>query len=110
MAIDNWAVAPASTADEYTKPVLLMQIINAFHTYAWAVTRELVTDGITPFNVTYAIKTSAHAVVQKVAHLVTVESGGAAMSSFTDAKQFQVSDIKFLATQWHVATVLLLTV
>ena len=33
----------------------------------------------------------------KVSHLVTVESGGAAMS-FTDARQFQQSDVKFSAT------------
>ena len=84
-------------ADEYTKPVLSTQIINAFRTYAWAATRELVTDGITPFNVTYAIKSSAQAVAQKVSHLVTVESGGTAMS-FTDAKEFQQNDMKFPAT------------
>ena len=35
MAIDNQAVSPTSMADEYTKPVLLTQIIKAFHTYAW---------------------------------------------------------------------------
>ena len=98
MAIDNRAAAPASTADEYTKPVLSMQMIDAFCTYAWAATGELITDGITPFNITYAIETSAHhAVVLKVSHLVTVESGGVAMS-FVDAKQFQESDVKFPAT------------
>ena len=97
MVIDNRAAAPASMVDEYTKPVLSMQIIDAFRTYAWAATSELVTDGITPFNITYAIETSARAVAQKVAHLVTVESGGAAMS-FADAKQFQESDVKFLVT------------
>ena len=59
MVINNQAASLASTADEYTKPVLLTQIINAFHTYAWAVTGELDTDGITPFNIMYAIKTSA---------------------------------------------------
>ena len=46
-------------ADKYTKPVLSTQIIDTFHTYAWAATRELVTeDGITPFNDTYAIELS----------------------------------------------------
>ena len=83
--------------DEYTKPVLSTQIINVFRTYAWAATGELITDGITPFNIMYAIKKSAHAVALKVSHLVMVESGGAAMS-FADAKQFQESDIKFPAT------------
>ena len=97
MAINNRAASPASTADEYSKPVLSMQIIDTFHTYTWAVTGELVTDGITPFNITYAIKKSTCTMVLKVSHLVTVESGGAAMS-FTDAKQFQESNVKFPAT------------
>ena len=97
MAIDNWAALLASMVDEYTKPVLLTQILNAFHTYAWAVTRELVTDGITPFNITYAIKPSARAVAQKVSQLVTVESREAAMS-FANAKEFQRNDVKFPVT------------
>ena len=84
MAIDNRAASPASTVDEYTKLVLPMQIIDAFRTYAWAATGELVTDGITLFNITYVIEKSAHAVALKVSHLVMVESGGAAMS-FADA-------------------------
>ena len=59
MAIDNRAASLASMADKYTKPVLSTQIIDTFHTYAWAATRELVTeDGITPFNDTYAIELS----------------------------------------------------
>ena len=74
-----------------------MQIIDAFHTYAWAMTGELITDGITPFNITYAIKKNTHAVALKVSHLVTVESRGVAMS-FADAKQFQESDVKFPVT------------
>ena len=97
MAIDNQAVSPASMADEYTKPVLSTQIIDVFRTYAWAATRELTLDGITPFNITYAIKTSAQAVTLKVSHLVTVESRGAAMS-FANAKEFQQSNMKFLVT------------
>ena len=83
MAIDNCAASPASTADEYT--------------YACATTGDLVTDGITPFNITYAIKSSACAVAQKVSHLVTVESGGAVMS-FADVQEFQKSDANFQAT------------
>ena len=99
MAINNWAASPASTVDEYdTKPVLSTQIIDAFHTYAWAATGELVMDGITPFNITYMIKLSAQAVAQqKVSHLVTVEFRGVAMS-FTNTKEFQQSDVKFPAT------------
>ena len=97
MAIDNRAMALASTADEYTKLVLSTQMIDAFRTYAWAATGELVMDGITPFNIMYAIETSACAVALKVSHLVMVESGGVAMS-FTDVKQFQESDVKFPAT------------
>ena len=84
-------------ADEYMKLVLSMQIIDAFHTYAWAATGELITDGITLFNITYVIKKSARAMALKVSHLVMVESGGAAMS-FADAKQFQESDVKFPVT------------
>ena len=97
MAIDNCAASLASMADKYTKPVLSMQIINAFRTYAWATASDLVTDGITPFNITYAIKLSACTVAQKVSHLVTVESGGAAMS-FADAREFQKSDTNFPVT------------
>ena len=58
MAINNWVTSPASTADKYMQPVLLTQIIDAFHTYVWATTGELVMDGITPFNIMYAIETS----------------------------------------------------
>ena len=97
MVIDNQAASPASTVDEYTKPILSTQILDAFRTYSWAMTGELVMDGIAPFNITYAIKLSARAVAQKVSQLVTVESGGAAMS-FADAKEFQQSDIKFPVT------------
>ena len=77
MAIDNRVASLVSMADEYTKLALLTQIINEFHTYAWAATGELVMDGITPFNITYTIKLSVHTVAQKVSQLVTVESGGA---------------------------------
>ena len=104
MVINNWAASPASMVDEYTKLVLSMQIIDAFHTYAWAVTGELIMDGITLFNIMYTIKKSAHALALKVSHLVTVESGGVAMS-FADVKQFQESDIKFLVTTVHAAIV-----
>ena len=79
------------------KPVLLTQILDVFHTYVWATMGELVMDGITPFNIMYVIKPSARAVAQKVSQLVTVESGGAAMS-FTNAKEFQWNDIKFQVT------------
>ena len=55
MAIDNQAASLASIADEYTKPVLsAQQIIDSFWTYAWVAMGELVTDRITPFNITFA--------------------------------------------------------
>ena len=66
MVINNQAIALASTADEYTKPVLSTQMIDAFRTYAWAATGELITDSIKPFNIMYAIKTSACTVALKV--------------------------------------------
>ena len=98
MVINNHAASPASMANEYTKPVLSMQIIDAFRTYAWwAATGDLVTDGITPFNITYAIESSTHAVAQKVSHLVTLELGGVVMS-FADAHEFQQSSTSFLVT------------
>ena len=59
MAMDNQAASLASMADEYTKPILSTQIFDAFWTYAWVTTRELVTDGIMLFNIMYAIETSA---------------------------------------------------
>ena len=97
MAINKQVASLVSMADEYMKLVLSMQIIDAFCTYAWAATGELVTDGVTPFNITYAIEKSACAMALNVSHSVTVESRGAAMS-FADAKQFLESNIKFLAT------------
>ena len=54
MVIDNCAACPASAANEYTKPELSTHIINLFHNYAWAATRELVSDGIMPFNLMFA--------------------------------------------------------
>ena len=53
-------------------------------------------DGITLFNIIYAIELSVHTIAQKVSHLVTVESGGG--MSFTDTKEFQQNDVKFPAT------------
>ena len=88
MVINNQMASLALTANKYTKPMLSTQTIDAFRTYAWAAMGELVTKGITPFNITYVIKSSTRAVAQKVSHLVTVESGGAAMS-FANAREFQ---------------------
>ena len=62
MVIDNWAASPTSTVNKYTKPQLLTHIIDLFHSYAWATTGELVSDGITPFNVTFASEASARAI------------------------------------------------
>ena len=59
MAINNQLASLASMADKYMKPILATQILDAFRTYAWATTRELVMDGITPFNIMYMIEASA---------------------------------------------------
>jgi ABC-type phosphate transport system permease subunit len=80
MAIDNRAAAPASAANEYTKLTLSTHVIDLFHSYAWAATGELVTDGITLFNITFASKASARAIALRVTKLVAVESGSSAMS------------------------------
>ena len=62
-------MSPVSMVDEYMKLVLSMQqIIDIFHTYTWAKTGELITDSITPFNITYVIEKSTRAVVLKVSH------------------------------------------
>ena len=58
MAIDERASAPASTADEYTKPQLSTHIIDLFRSYAWAATGEELSDGITPFNITFVSETA----------------------------------------------------
>ena len=94
MVIDNCATSPASAANEYTKPQLSTHIINLFRSYAWAATRELVTDGITPFNLTFASEMGARAVATRVDKLVAVESGSAAMS-YADAELFMVDDSTF---------------
>ena len=61
MAIDNHAASPASAANEYTKPQLSTHIIDLFQNYAWAATGELVSDGITPFNLTFVSETGTWA-------------------------------------------------
>ena len=94
MAIDNRAASPASAANEYTKPQLSTHIIDLFRNYAWAATGELVSDGITPFNLTFASETGARAVATRVNKLVAVESGSAAMS-YADAELFMVDDSTF---------------
>ena len=62
MVIDNRAASPTSAVNKYTKPQLLTHVIDLFCSYAWTTTRELVSDGITPFNVTFASEASAQAV------------------------------------------------
>ena len=57
MVINNCAASPASAANEYTKPQLLTHVINLFCSYAWATTKELVSDSIMPFNLTFASET-----------------------------------------------------
>jgi hypothetical protein len=94
MAIDERASAPASAADEYTKPQLSTHIIDLFRSYAWAATGEELTDGITPFNITFASETASKAVAAKVQRLVAVESGGTAMS-YSDAELFLKNETSF---------------
>ena len=62
MVIDNCAASPASTANKYTKPQLSTHVIDLLRNYAWAATRELVLDGITPFNLTFVSEAGAQAV------------------------------------------------
>ena len=94
MAIDERASAPASAADEYTKPQLSTHIVDLFRSYAWAATGEELADGITPFNITFVSETASKAVAAKVQRLVAVESGGAAMS-YADAEVFLKNDTSF---------------
>jgi hypothetical protein len=91
MAIDERASAPASTADEYTKPQLSTHIIDLFRSYAWAATGEELTDGITPFNINFVSEKASRSVAAKVQRLVAVESGGTAMS-YSDAELFLKND------------------
>jgi hypothetical protein len=94
MAIDERASAPASAADEYTKPQLSTHVIDLFRSYAWASTGEEINDGLTPFNITFVSETTAKAVAAKVQRLVAVESGGTAMS-YADAEIFLKNDASF---------------
>jgi hypothetical protein len=55
-----------------------------------------VTDGITPFNITFASEASARAVALRVTKLVAVESGASAMS-YSDAETFLVDESTFPA-------------
>jgi hypothetical protein len=96
MAIDNRATTPASATNEYTKLTLSTHIIDLFRSYAWAATGELVTDGITPFNITFASEASARAIALRVTKLVTVESGLLAMS-YANAETFLVNESTFPA-------------
>ena len=94
MAINERASAPASAADEYTKPQLSTHIVDLFRSYAWATTGEELADGITPFNITFVSETASKAVAAKVQRLVAVESGGTAMS-YADAEVFLKNDTSF---------------
>ena len=75
MVIGNRAASPASTADEYPKPVLLTQIMDAFRTYAWAAMGELV-----QCDLCNQVKCTCCKKALKVSHLVIVESSGVVMS------------------------------
>ena len=58
---------------------------------------ELVSDGITPFNITFVSESSAQALALKVSQLVTMESRGAVMP-YTDVRAFQQNESTFPAT------------
>ena len=62
MVIDNRATSPASATNKYTKPQLSTHVVDLFRYYAWATTRELVSDGIMPFNLTFVSEAGAQAV------------------------------------------------
>ena len=94
MAIDNHAALPASAANKYTKPQLSTHLIDLFCNYAWAATSELISDGIMPFNLTFASETGVRAVATRVNKLVAVESGNAAMS-YADTKLFMIDESMF---------------
>ena len=91
MAIDN----QAASVNKYTKLQLSTHIIVLFLYFAWATTGELVSDGITPFNIMFTSEGSAHAVTCQVNKLVAVEPGSAAMS-YADAEIFMVDESTFL--------------
>ena len=86
-------MAPASTANEYTKPQLSTHIIDLFQNYAWAATGELVSDGITPFNVLFASEGSAQAIATQLNKLVTVELGSAAILTLTLSSSWWTSSL-----------------
>ena len=94
MAIDNQAMSLVSAVYEYTKLQLSTHIINLLQNYAWAATGELVSDGITLLNITFASEGSAQAVACQVNKLVAVELGSAAMS-YANAELFMVGEFTF---------------
>ena len=60
-------------------------------------TGELVSDGITLLNITFASETSAHAVTHQVTKLVAMEFLGDAMMSYANAELFMVDESMFPA-------------
>ena len=95
-AINLCMTAPTSVANEYTKPQLSMYIINKFHSYAWAATGNEISDGITPFNITFVTKTATSAMAAKVECHRAVKSRATAMS-YSDAELFLKADTHFPA-------------
>ena len=68
-----------------------MQIINKFHSYAWAAMTNKISDGITPFNIVLMIELATRAMAAKVEWLRAVEPGGMAMT-YSDAEIFLKND------------------
>ena len=86
-AIDERASSPASTANEDTKLQLSTHIIDKFWNFTWAATGNDISNGITPFNITFISETAARALAAKVDSLSMVEAGGTTMS-YADAQAF----------------------
>ena len=93
-AIDERASSPASAANEDTKPQLSTHIVDKFRNFTWATTGNDISDGITPFNITFVSETAARALAAKLDSLSMVEAGGSAMS-YADAQSFLKNDANF---------------
>ena len=105
-AINLHATAPASIANEFTKPQLSMHVINKFCSYDWVATGNEILDGIMPFNNMFVTELAARAMAMKVECLRAVESGGMAMI-YSDVEIFLKSDCHFpadsTACTYHLA-------
>ena len=95
-AINQCVTAPACIANEFMKLQLSTHIVDKFWSYTWAATGNEIMDGITPFNITFMLKSVARSMAMKLDHPKAVELGGTAMS-YSDAKIFLKSNSHFSA-------------